>query len=455
MKMNKFLIAALTATVLFSSCSKQEEGGGATGKDTYMGISISIPAPKAQTDAVTKDWEKKINSLAVYILDANGTLHYDDNLAFVSDGSGGYKGTAAIKTTTGSKTIYVVANPTAAIKAKIATLRAAAFGTNGLGFAEGEYVVSTGAEASKYIVMTGSSAYSLTEVRDATQAVADANLVPVVIERNVAQVVVNFKQGFSNVADVLGGVVANAQFAPEAKAQNAFLAAQAGNLTLFGQIALFPVPALGDDSNVYFDNFSGVGTYQPVSTSTGAVADLKTAASFYCLENNIIGSTGGVNNKRAGNTTQARIKLQYTPATVVNSFVAATGVRTTAAGVANANFYIYKLDNSYWNQTAYDAAIASGQAAFAADKFSAVYENGWCFYKIYVQNAAGTIQTLRNNFYELTINKISGPGSPYDPADEDPQDPEDPTDPIEENSYLSISVTIRPWDLQSSTHILQ
>ena len=55
------------------------------------------------------------------------------------------------------------------------------------------------------------------------------------------------------------------------------------------------------------------------------------------------------------------------------------------------------------------------------------------------QNWLGRYGVLRNNWYELTVNSVSGPGTPDVPTIK-------PTDPDEENyKYISVSVKILDW----------
>ena len=60
-------------------------------------------------------------------------------------------------------------------------------------------------------------------------------------------------------------------------------------------------------------------------------------------------------------------------------------------------------------------------------------------------NWLGRYGVLRNNWYDLTINKISGPGYPDVPTVK-PTDPDD-----EDTKYISVSVKILSWAKRSST----
>ena len=57
----------------------------------------------------------------------------------------------------------------------------------------------------------------------------------------------------------------------------------------------------------------------------------------------------------------------------------------------------------------------------------------------------GRYGVLRNNWYELTVNSVSGPGTPDVPTIK-------PTDPDDENyKYISVSVKILDWAKRSQS----
>ena len=57
----------------------------------------------------------------------------------------------------------------------------------------------------------------------------------------------------------------------------------------------------------------------------------------------------------------------------------------------------------------------------------------------------GRYGVLRNNWYELTVNSVSGPGTPDVPTIK-------PTDPDDENyKYISVSVNILDWAKRSQS----
>lgn len=70
--------------------------------------------------------------------------------------------------------------------------------------------------------------------------------------------------------------------------------------------------------------------------------------------------------------------------------------------------------------------------------------------------ALGRWGVVRNNWYSISLQSVTGPGTPWipDPSDPDPTDPtkpdpENPTGPDidddENDAYLSVKITINPW----------
>jgi hypothetical protein len=59
---------------------------------------------------------------------------------------------------------------------------------------------------------------------------------------------------------------------------------------------------------------------------------------------------------------------------------------------------------------------------------------------------------VRNNWYNLTLNKVSGPGTPWYPElpDPGPGDPK-PGDPLDDQAaYLGVSISVNPWVLRNT-----
>ena len=436
--MNKFFIAAIAAFTLLASCSNEETGvTPQNGDDTYAGLVITLPAQtRAEDAAAASDVEKAINTIGVYIVDqATNELHSKvlTSSEFQLDGAV-YKAKAAVKTTLGTKTVYVVANPTAALTTKLSQLGANAF-TNILTMTDADFWTSND------MVMTGQSTATLTDAKNATEALQDGNLVAVTIDRVLAKVVVKFKTATPTVTG--GGTSSNQQFAPITKALGAYLMPRTGT----DKPAYYTVPTAAetDATHTYFSNFSALqadpSEYVGVNAYNVATKD---AVGFYCHEHY-------ASKLLTGNTTAARIKAKFTPSEVVTSYDKTTGVRGTGTMSGNGDFYVLKTEGTYWNQTAYNNATTATDPAYKIDAslFSDKYVGGIGYYKIFVQDAASVKAVKRNLYYELTITEIRGPGSPTEDDDDD-KDIE-----IQDDTYVAVSVSVKHWDLQQSEHIIQ
>ena len=116
--------------------------------------------------------------------------------------------------------------------------------------------------------------------------------------------------------------------------------------------------------------------------------------------------------------------------------------------------------------------IAEGMGIYDQTKAEvAVYRNGECYYNVYIRHFAdeqeaagikvnpgistsiyderhtGRYAIVRNNWYDVTVNSISGPGMPSNPA----PDPDKPVDEIEDDSnrYMNVDVNILNWAKRS------
>lgn len=89
-------------------------------------------------------------------------------------------------------------------------------------------------------------------------------------------------------------------------------------------------------------------------------------------------------------------------------------------------------------------------------RFCAVryYHESVCYYDVLIRHdqnviekmALGRYGVVRNNWYHLELQSVSGPGTPWIPDPSDPENPTPPgTDDDESDAYLSVKITINPW----------
>lgn len=82
------------------------------------------------------------------------------------------------------------------------------------------------------------------------------------------------------------------------------------------------------------------------------------------------------------------------------------------------------------------------------------FKKGVCYYNILIRHdsnitgnmALGKYGVVRNNWYTITINSVSQPGSPWLPDNTDPTDPKEPgEDDDPKDAYLAVTITVNPW----------
>ena len=89
-------------------------------------------------------------------------------------------------------------------------------------------------------------------------------------------------------------------------------------------------------------------------------------------------------------------------------------------------------------------------------RFCAVryYHESVCYYDVLIRHdqnvtekmALGRYGVVRNNWYHLELQSVSGPGTPWIPDPSDPDNPTPPgTDDDEADAYISVKITINPW----------
>lgn len=216
---------------------------------------------------------------------------------------------------------------------------------------------------------------------------------------------------------------------------------------------------------------------------------------LYCLEN-----TFDINNMKQGQTTRVLFKATYTPAAVASEtdktfFMIGNNpkiwtkttleqqitnkvqelLKSTSVSVTiNAGADLLKAGSH--KVTAADITITGTTASLNYDELNTklgldktpgikTYKNGECYYiarikhfndltpwkpgdKTYDGNNAnwlGRYGVLRNNWYDLTVSKVSAPGYP-DVPEVNPTEPDD-----EDTKYINVEVKILDWAKRSQS----
>ena len=243
-----------------------------------------------------------------------------------------------------------------------------------------------------------------------------------------------------------------------------------------------------DGSTYNFDRTTGTGS--PVTW-----ADKTTP--LYCLEN-----TFDINNMKQGQTTRVLFKATYTPAAVASEidktfFMIGNNPKiwtmttlnqqitnkvqellnsTSVSVTINAGADLLKAGSH--KVTAADITItgSTSTASLNYDELNTklgldntpgikTYKNGECYYIARIKHFneltpwasgqdlyggdnekyLGRYGVLRNNWYELTVSKVSAPGYP-DVPEVNPTDPDD-----EDTKYINVEVKILDWAKRSQS----
>ena len=229
--------------------------------------------------------------------------------------------------------------------------------------------------------------------------------------------------------------------------------------------------------------FNYLKNIDDVSKDMPAVAQVD-KASLYCLEN-----TMEAKAQQLGFTTKVVVKAQYTPGGIGKdaSYFSWKGAYYTLAQLKaeylkHANGSGLKVDLPAFlikagvmsqaefdeGQNKRDEIVANLSDDVTAGnlnaktgiigRFCAVryYHASVCYYDVLIRHdqnittkmALGRYGVVRNNWYNIELNSVSGPGTPWipDPSDPDPTNPTPPdTDDDEADAYLSVKITINPW----------
>lgn len=203
-------------------------------------------------------------------------------------------------------------------------------------------------------------------------------------------------------------------------------------------------------------------------------------ASLYCLEN-----TMEAQAQQLGFTTKVVVKAQFSPKGITKnssyfswkgSYYTLTTLKEEYAKHAEGSGlkvdlpeFLHKaglMTDEVYNgeQDGKDNAVSALEdISFNAKtgiigRFCAVryYHESVCYYDVLIRHdqnvttkmALGRYGVVRNNWYHLELQSVSGPGTPWipDPSDPDPNNPTPPsTDDDEADAYLSVKITINPW----------
>jgi hypothetical protein len=101
-----------------------------------------------------------------------------------------------------------------------------------------------------------------------------------------------------------------------------------------------------------------------------------------------------------------------------------------------------------------DGKAIGHESIFRSMPEAQLWENGKCYYYTYIQHINKKNAIVRNHWYTVTINSVTGFGTPYanPEAIYDADDPEfDPTRPEDDDWILGAEIDIEAWRIYNTT----
>lgn len=432
----KSIIAGMLSTMLLAvGCNKEDGGNRVTpeaGVKTYASFSVSLlnqSTRAASNDSNADEKETKISDLNIYIFNG-GVLETKGQITLNTDN----KGTTALATTTGTKTIYAVPNYNA--KGDIGSLQSDF---------EKQLIVATDIAEENGFFMAGKTEATLTKQTE-EEAKQDAKLIKISVARGAAKVQMQFVANVP-VKPVVNATVADAKFTLAQQNSQMYLAKlTAEEFSPKGKTA----EQKDDDQDGTYDHLTKLQTDAIKKWTNGlTMYDNTFANSQYLAEN--------VNEApTTGNTSYVLVSLQVTPQATAD----ATGNVTATPLVAGTTFYVLakkelasgkitfatKENKILYFKQESDAAAYKTVDQGVADYEVLAYTNGISYYRLNIRDIRETTLTKkyavnRNHYYKVNITEISNLG--FNTAAG--TIPTDPTTPLETQTHISADITIEPW----------
>lgn len=495
MKLRNLFLASVACAGLFTACSNEmdeviDNGGNETNNtgEAYASFSYTLPngggtnTRADQASAGTEigtDAENKVNEIAFVLFnEPTGTLNKIVTLSrdkFGPAGAGSsttYTTATPIKVTTGKQSVYVVVNPSAAVKSFNKTK------VDFLGNTETDYKSGDG------FMMTNSALvedYTIEPVLTNTQSNPVKLIVPV--QRMAARIDYTAKKA-DNTYDVVsaqGHKVQITDYRIVNKRTNEFLLKRVGTTAANAVVGapeaadsyvIDPIFARKSDANFftsadYTNGYtSKLADASPAYTALNGTLNATTPLD-YCLKN-----TMELNAQKNGATTGLVLKAKYTPTGLTNLAASGDFYRyngslyaslramydalnpkfATSSNKADITVDVLGFKDSSETNFAIFAATFTTYESLSA-KFVDYYKGGICYYSTFLRhinnndaNKMGIMEfaIVRNNIYKLSINTINQLGEPVAPVD--------PETPVESaDTYLNVTVNVLNWTTRDNS----
>lgn len=449
MKLKFVAVTMAAATALFAACNKEtrfgQEGVVTEGVPTYASITVAVnnSGTKVATRAASQTGEKEIANVDILIFDKNGVLET------VAQGvnaieSTGYQ-TDVIKTTTGQKTVYVIANNGGKVASLTPGLSLSAFEQmmyEAVNVADADKAITVPIATTSQFLMFGSTPATLAEKQQ-----SDPNVVTLSVTRAAAK-----SQLFFN------NVQTSATFQPENTAVTfADASSRLAQMQKQMYVALGSRFSPAGNVTVWDGSYDADGKWiaaRTVGFDQNNASEMTTVVEYshYTAEN--VNQTPLMNN-----TTCMLVRVKATPTVWSSEDGSESGdgtfyviVKHTTDVTGDQNYQtLESYYGIYKDRATADAVLNQPGGALydAADKAKyeiLEYTNGYSYYRLNLRDmnqatSSARYSVLRNNFYKVTVTEINNigwnnPGELVDPDDERP---------VETETALKVTITVEDW----------
>lgn len=441
MMKSKLFATVMVAGALLASCSKETNFGGESsvpeGIPTYASVTVSVNNPGTRaTRAASQMGEKEISKVDILIFDKGGVLETYAKDITPESGTGNYTA-KNIKTTTGEKTVYAVANNLVSGIKQGMTLTAFEQLSYEAAKADGvTHKVDVPIAKASNFLMFGKTEATLTEQEPDTP-----NKVSLTVTRAAAKSQLLFKN-----------VQASDSFQPE---NVAVTFDDASTQLAQLQPTMYVVAPAQSTGTVtpWDDNYTSqaanwiAAREKDFDTNNDSEMITVVEYSHYLSEN--INATPLMNT-----TTCMLVRVKATPTTwsddggtqqgsTFYALVKFTSDTDKTFETIDSYYGIYKDEATA--QTVLDSGALQADPDKA--KYGIVtFTDGYCYYRLNLRDmtqatSAARYSVLRNNFYKVTVTEINNLGwnNPGDLVD-----PEDKT-PVETETSLEVTITVADW----------
>lgn len=449
MKLKFVAVTMAAATALFAACNKEtrfgQEGVVTEGVPTYASITVAVnnPGTKVATRAASQTGEKEIANVDILIFDKNGVLETVAQGVNATE-STGYQ-TDVIKTTTGQKTVYVIANNGGKVASLTPGLSLSAFEQmmyEAVNVADADKAITVPIATAGQFLMFGSTPATLAEKQQ-----SDPNVVTLSVTRAAAK-----SQLFFN------NVQTSATFQPENTAVTfADASSRLAQMQKQMYVALGSRFSPAGNVTVWDGSYDADGKWiaaRTVGFDQNNASEMTTVVEYshYTAEN--VNQTPLMNN-----TTCMLVRVKATPTVWSSEDGSESGdgtfyviVKHTTDVTGDQNYQtLESYYGIYKDRATADAVLNQPGGALydAADKAKyeiLEYTNGYSYYRLNLRDmnqatSSARYSVLRNNFYKVTVTEINNigwnnPGELVDPDDERP---------VETETALKVTITVEDW----------